>query len=146
MEDELLLQQQGSRFTPKELKDCPECNKPRISFGWCFECETKHWTSENKEIDELIQYTQLSATQHCDYLEWISFEKFEMIKYIGKGGFSSVYSALWTEGPRWYLDNGAQEWSRTGPMQIALKQLDNSKNISSSYINQVCYCIILLTF
>src|SRR6266487_7128706 len=89
--------QQGNKYTPKELKDCPECSKPRISFGWCLECEANsmkenffYWTSGNKEIDELIRYTQLNATQACDYLEWIPFEKFEMVKYIGKGGFSSV--------------------------------------------------------
>jgi hypothetical protein len=35
-----LLYQQGNKFTLKELKDCPECGKPRISFGWCSECET----------------------------------------------------------------------------------------------------------
>ena len=136
--------QQGNKFTPKELKDCPECSKPRISFGWYLECETNsmkknflHWTSENKKLDELIQYTQLDATQTCDYLEWIPFEKFEMVKYIDKGGFSSVYSALWMEGPRWIWDDGAQEWTRAGPMNVALKRLDGSQNISSSYISQV---------
>src|SRR5581483_9789227 len=138
-----------------EQKDCPECCKPRISFGWCIECETNsmkenfpYWTSANKEIDELIRYTQLSATQACDYLEWIPFEKFEMVKYIGSGGFSSVYSALWMEGPRWNWDDGAQEWTRAGPMNVALKRLNNSQNISSSYINQVKiaapYCTILV--
>jgi len=25
--------QQENRYAPKELKDCPECGKPRISFG-----------------------------------------------------------------------------------------------------------------
>ena len=96
-----------------------------------------YWTSGNKEIDELIQYTQLNATQACDYLEWIPFEKFEMVKYIGRGGFSVVYSALWMEGPRWIWDDGAQEWTRAGPMNVALKRLDNSQNISSSYIDRV---------
>ena len=96
-----------------------------------------YWTSGNKQIDELIQYTQLNATQACDYLEWISFEKFEMVKYIGSGGFSSVYSALWMEGPRCIWDDGAQEWTRSGPMNVALKRLDGSQNISSSYINKV---------
>jgi len=93
-----------------EQKDCSECGKPRISFGWCMECETNsmrenfpYWTSANKEIDELIRYTQLNSTQACDYLEWIPFEKFEMVKYIGSGKFSSVYSALWMEGPRWIV-------------------------------------------
>ena len=136
--------QQENKFTPKGLKDCPECGKPRISFGWCKDCETiamkenfHYWTSGNKEIDELIRYTQLKATQACDYLEWISFEKFETVKYIGSGGFSSVYSALWMEGPRWIWDDGAQEWSRAGPMNVALKRLDGSQSVSSSYISQV---------
>ncbi|CAB5198479.1 unnamed protein product [Rhizophagus irregularis] len=127
-----------------EIKDCPECGKPRISFGWCKDCETNsmkenfpYWTSENKEIDDLIHYTQLNASQTCDYLEWIPFEKFEMVRYIGRGGFSSVYSALWLEGPRWIWDDGAQEWTRAGPTHVALKRLDNSLNISSSYIDQV---------
>ncbi|RGB41313.1 kinase-like domain-containing protein [Rhizophagus diaphanus] len=65
------------------------------------------------------------------------FEKFEMIKYIGSGGFGSVYSALWMEGPRWNWDDGAQEWARAGPMTVALKRLDNSQKISSSFINQI---------
>ncbi|PKY52643.1 hypothetical protein RhiirA4_470406 [Rhizophagus irregularis] len=48
----------GNKFTPKELKDCSECeNLP-------------YWTSRNKEIDKLIRYTQLNAaTQACDYLD-----------------------------------------------------------------------------
>src|ERR1041385_9519417 len=127
---------------PKEFEGCPECRKPRISFGWCKECETKsmkvnfsYWTSENKEIDELIRHTQLNASKICDYLEWIPFEKFEMVKYVGSGGFSSVYSAVWMEGPRWIWDDGAQEWTRTGPMKVALKRLDNSQKLSNFYID-----------
>ncbi|CAG8704967.1 11530_t:CDS:2 [Rhizophagus irregularis] len=99
------MEEQGhSKFIPKELKDCPECGKPRISFGWCKDCETNsmkqnflYWTSENKEIDELIRHTQLNASQTCDYLEWIPFEKFEMVKYIGSGGFDDtpkIYAEL----------------------------------------------------
>ena len=47
------------------------------------------------------------------------------------------------EGPRWIWNDVAQEWTRAGPMQVALKRLDNSQNISSSYINQVYYYILL---
>src|SRR4051794_22839045 len=108
--------QQIKISAPRDLKDCPDCGKPRISFGWCKECETNsakenfpHWTSENVMIDELIQYTQLNASQTCDYLEWIPFENFEMVnKYIGGGGVGGVYSAVWMEGPRWIWDDGAQ--------------------------------------
>ena len=128
----------------EEDLSCSDCGKPTTSFGWCVPCENNatrenflHWTSRNKDMDELIHHTQLNASQICDYLEWIPFEKFEMVKYIGTGGFSVVYSALWMEGPRWIWDDGAQEWTRSGPMNVALKRLDNSQNISSSYINQV---------
>ncbi|RIA90087.1 kinase-like domain-containing protein [Glomus cerebriforme] len=124
--------------------NCPECCKPRISFGWCKECETNSmkenfhcWTSENKEIDELIRHTQLNASQSCDYLEWIPFEKFEIFKSIGTGGFSSVDSALWMEGPRWIWDDDAQQWTRAGPTIVALKCLNNSQNISNYYIDQI---------
>src|ERR1051325_1436419 len=139
------------KFIPKENKDCPECGKPRISFGWCKECETnstkenfRYWTSENIEIDELIRHTQLSASQACEYLEWIPFERFDFVKYIGSGGFSSVYSAIWMEGPRRTWDDAAQEWTRTGPTKIALKRLDNSLNISSSYVTQVVFQVYML--
>ena len=101
-----------------------------------------YWTSENKEIDELIRHTQLNASQINDYLEWIPFENFEMVKYIGSGGFSCVYSAVWMEGPRQKWDYTAQEWTRTGPMNVTLKRLNNSLNISSSYINQVNQIVI----
>src|SRR5687767_4373524 len=101
--DENLLQE--NKLISRELNNCPECNKPCISFGWCKECETSamrvnfsYWTSGNESLDELIRHTQMRATQTCDYLEFIPFEKLEMVKYIGNGGFSSVYSAFWLEG------------------------------------------------
>jgi len=102
----------------------------------------KYWTSENKEIDGLIRYTQLNTTQARDYLEWIPFEAFEMVKYIGSGGFSSIYLALWMEGPRWKWDNRLEEWTQTSPIKVVLKRLDNSLNISSSYVDQVIMFIL----
>src|ERR1051325_2609400 len=132
------------KFISREPKDCSDCNNPKISFGWCKECESNslkenfpYWTSENNDINELIRHTQLNVSQACDYLEWIPFERFDFVEYIGSGEFSSVYSAVWMEGPRRTWDDAAQEWTRTGPTKVALKRLDNSLNISSSYINQV---------
>ncbi|RIA92040.1 kinase-like domain-containing protein [Glomus cerebriforme] len=141
---ELDLPYQEIKFAPKEQKNCPDCNLPTTSFGWCMPCETNfmkenffNWSSGNKDIDELIRHTQLNATQICDYFEWIPFESFEMVKYIGSGGFSSVYSALWMEGPRLIWDDTSKEWSRTGPINVVLKRLDNSLNISSSFIDEI---------
>src|SRR6266542_1715614 len=130
-------------------KKCLDCDEPTTSFGWCMKCETNfmkenfpYWTSGNKSIDELIHHIQLNATQACDYLEWIPFEQFEMVKYIGSGGFSDVYSALWMEGPRWIWNYKLKEWTRTGPTKVALKRIDNSLNISTSYIDQVIKLIL----
>ncbi|GBC07325.1 hypothetical protein RclHR1_00740008 [Rhizophagus clarus] len=126
----------------RESENCPDCNKT-TSFGWCISCERifmkekfPYWSSENKDIDKLIRYTQLNASQACDYLEWIPFEAFEMVGYIGSGGLSCIYSALWMEGPRQNWNNITQEWTRTGPIKVALKRLNNSLNISSSYVDQ----------
>ncbi|EXX68695.1 uncharacterized protein OCT59_008946 [Rhizophagus irregularis] len=132
-------------FVPRKSKYCPDCYKhSRISFGWCKDCETDfmkgrfpYWSSGNRDVDELIRHTQLNSSQTCDYLEWIPFEVFDMVKYIGSGGFSSIYSALWMEGPRLNWDDGLQEWTRTGPIKVALKRLDNSINITSSYVEQI---------
>jgi hypothetical protein len=73
-----------------------------------------YWTSGNKEIDELIRYTQLNATQ-VDLVAFIQF-------------------FLWKDL------TGFRMMVRSGPMNVALKRLDNSQNIqniSSSYINQI---------
>ncbi|CAB4381422.1 unnamed protein product [Rhizophagus irregularis] len=72
-----------------------------------------------------------------DYLEWIDFDQFDLIENINKrGAFSSIYSAVWMEGPRWKLDEEAEVWTRTGPIKVILKRLDNSQNMSQKFINQ----------
>ncbi|PKK70884.1 hypothetical protein RhiirC2_779109 [Rhizophagus irregularis] len=59
----------------------------------------------NNDIDELICCTQLKLS------------KFRFIQL------------------RWIWDDGAQEWTRAGPMNVALKLLDNSQNISKHITN-----------
>ncbi|CAB4405187.1 unnamed protein product [Rhizophagus irregularis] len=72
-----------------------------------------------------------------DYLEWIDFDKFYSVKNINKrGAFSSIYSAIWLEGPRWNLDKEAEAWTRNGPIKVILKRLDNSQYMSQEFVNQ----------
>ncbi|CAB4440219.1 unnamed protein product [Rhizophagus irregularis] len=116
----------------------------RTTVAWCNNCDIaflkdnfRNWSSENSKIDELIKYTQLNAKESMDYLEWIDFDQFELIENIDKrGAFSTIYSAIWMEGPRWNLDEEAEIWTRTGPIKVALKHLDNSQNMSQEFINQ----------
>ena len=89
-------------------------------------------------LDGFIRYTQLNANESMDYLEWIEFSQFDLVKNVNKrGSFSSIYSAVWLEGPAWNLDEEADVWTRNGPIKVILKRLDNSHNIDQEFVNQV---------
>jgi serine/threonine protein kinase len=69
--------------------------------------------------------------------EWIPFNQFINIKEIGKGGFATVYSAIWKNGPLYY-DNSKYEYTwNNWYKEVALKCLNNSQNISSEFLNEV---------
>src|SRR5436305_6939531 len=116
-------------------------------IGWSKDCEIhalkgnfKNWTSGNVGIDNFIRHTQLNATESVDYLEHIDFDQFDLIKNTNKGGaFSTVYSTIWMEGLRWVWDEDSEQWTRNGPIKVALKRLNNSQNMSEEYLKQVGY-------
>ncbi|CAG8623596.1 8380_t:CDS:2, partial [Dentiscutata erythropus] len=127
-----------------EARICQDCDREKVSYGWCKFCESEHmrlaftrWQSGNKFIDSLIQRTQINATQVCDYLEYINFDNIEIIEYVDRGGFSSVYKGFWIDGPRWVWDENEDFWRRSGPTKVALKRLDNSQNFSMSFLKQL---------
>ncbi|GBC24389.2 kinase-like domain-containing protein [Rhizophagus irregularis DAOM 181602=DAOM 197198] len=130
---------------PTYYGNCLDCKTQRTTISWCKNCEIAflkenfpNWTSGSSIIDEFIRYTQLNATKSMDYLEWIDFDKFDLVKNINKrGAFSSIYSAIWLEGPRWNLDEEAEVWTRNGPIKVILKRLDNSQYMSQEFVNQV---------
>ena len=128
---------------------CGECNEPGTGERWCQPCNAKRfkesfssWTSGNKDVDKLIQYSQLNATHYRNCLEWISFEKFEDIKYITRGGFGKIYSAKWPEGNIYSWDIENQKWDRWAGKGVALKCLDHSSDISTDFLNEVTNIII----
>ena len=124
---------------------CQDCKRQLAAVSWCDNCDIAHlkenfcnWTSDCSIIDEFIRYTQLNAKENMDYLEWIDFDQFELVKFTNKqGAFSSIYSAVWMEGPMWNLDEKADLWTRNGPTDVILKRLDNSQNMNQEFINQV---------
>src|SRR4051795_7538013 len=98
---------------------CGECNEPGTGYQWCKPCHSKrfkekfkNWTSGNKDIDELIQHSQLNAVHRTKCLEWVHFENFQNVTYITRGGFGKIYSAEWSEGciRCWDIEN--QKWDR----------------------------------
>ena len=73
--------------------------------------------------------------------EWIPYNQFNNIKVIGRGGFATVYSAIWKDGPLIYeYDNGKYKYTRKSykaNKKVALKCLHNSQNITNEFLNEV---------
>ncbi|GBB87992.1 hypothetical protein RclHR1_01450020 [Rhizophagus clarus] len=125
---------------------CENCGKMYTDIGhkWCKPCQIKdieqdfaNWTSENKKIDKLIQEMQLKINKYNDVIvEWIPYDQFDDIKKIGKGGFSTVYSASWTNGPLQYREDH-KKLERKCNEEVALKCLHNSQNITNGFLHEV---------
>ncbi|GBC04728.1 hypothetical protein RclHR1_05830006 [Rhizophagus clarus] len=111
---------------------CGRCNA--IIFQQFF----NNWTSGNSDIDKFIQDSQLSDHSFISKaLEWIPFDRFYDIKYIAKGGFGKVYRAKWIDGYIFRWDDRNKIWERNGQHKfVALKSLNNSKNINLGFINE----------
>ena len=124
------------------------CYKPGDKKVWCKECvprELVEWTSGNHDIDEFIKDTIYNAKFGNKFLEWVPFYRFKNIKQIGEGGFAKVYSATWIDGKaEYYMYNGS--WKKREPesMEVALKRLNESNNISNEYLNEVQYVYLTM--
>ncbi|CAB4441459.1 unnamed protein product [Rhizophagus irregularis] len=113
-----------------------------VKSKWCESCQKcylkenfTNWTSDNEQIDRLIQEMQLRINDHKDIIfEWIPYNQFNCIKEIGEGGFAKVYSARWRDGPLYW---NKKEYTRDLNKTIALKCLNNSQYISTRFLNEV---------
>uniref|UniRef100_U9TQJ2 Uncharacterized protein n=1 Tax=Rhizophagus irregularis (strain DAOM 181602 / DAOM 197198 / MUCL 43194) TaxID=747089 RepID=U9TQJ2_RHIID len=146
---------------------CTKCEQPKTSAEWCQDCNSKRfqhdfdkWTSGNQYIDKFIQETQLKAGNEIEVLEWIPYNRFRNIKYLSKGGFSTVYKAIWLDG--YIVCWGITSWKRytvsfrhynnheivkevKSPLNknekrgfdVVLKSLNNSSNINDDFLNEL---------
>src|ERR1043166_6535623 len=121
----------------EDSKLCPDCNENMLLN--CKQCNAKRfqqdfhkWTSGNKFIDKFIQESQLTAKSSRYILEWIPYNRLTNVKYLDKGGFSTVYKAIWLDGPivNWdyekrQLKRRAYGISNIEGYEVVLKSLDN---------------------
>jgi hypothetical protein len=95
------------------------------------------WASGNEKINDFIQEMQLRISDHDDIVfEWIPYNQFKNIEEIGKGGFATVYSANWKDGPLEY-DEYKGIYKRNPNRAIALKNIYNSQNIDNKFLSEV---------
>ncbi|CAB5385228.1 unnamed protein product [Rhizophagus irregularis] len=92
------------------------------------------WTSGNEEIDDFIQEIELKTNNPDIVFEWIPYNQFDEIKETGKNGYTTVYSAIWKDGPLHYHYG---RYKRDPNKEIILKCLHNSQNPVESIINEV---------
>jgi hypothetical protein len=106
-----------------------------LNYKWCRTCQINSLrtsrTSGNKRIDDFIHEMQLKIDKYYDIVfEWIPYDQFNDIKKVGQGGFATVYSAIWKDGPLEYKKD-IEKYVRCFPnKKIALKCLHNSQNIT----------------
>jgi serine/threonine protein kinase len=80
---------------------------------------------------------RLKINSHLNIIfEWIPYNQFNYIKEIGKGGFATVYSAIWKDGPLKY-DVNEEMCTRVPNKKVALKCLNNSQNMIDEFFNEV---------
>src|ERR1051326_9636739 len=122
---------------------CSGCNEPNTSFTWCKQCNAKRfqqdfhkWTSGNKFIDKFIQESQLNAKHNLHVLEWIPYNRLTNVKYLDKGGFSTVYKAIWLDGHIIYWDYEKQQWGRWTYEINVDSNKDHEDNIISTIIGR----------
>ena len=128
---------------------CEGCKQPNTGNYWCQSCNSKrfqqnfkNWTSENSDVDKLIQESQLNAKNRYEKLEWIEYDRFENIEYITEGGFGKVYKAIWKDGYIKKWDYETNQWKiyediYEDTLFVVLKCLNNSKDITSEFLNEV---------
>ncbi|GES83246.1 kinase-like domain-containing protein [Rhizophagus clarus] len=121
---------------------CKNCGKKytHINYKWCKQCAitTNFFKSKNEKIDNLVQEMRSKINTRLNIVfEWIPYNQFNYIsKEIGKGGFATVYSAIWKDGPLKY-DVDKETYIRISNKKIALKCLDNSQNLIDKFLNEV---------
>ena len=127
---------------------CSKCGKEYTDnynryYSWCKPCQidylkTINLTSGNDKIDNFIQEMQLKIENAGDIVfEWIPYNQFSDIKEIGRGGFATVYLAIWKDGPSKY-DKHTEKYAKPSPnYEVALKYLHNSQNITNEFLNEV---------
>jgi hypothetical protein len=130
--------------TKYKKKQCSECNKVRIPSKnnhqicyTCFHAKKRIRPSGNKVIDDFIRHTHTNyPNKNNGKMIFVPYNKFKNIELIGEGGFSKIYKATWIDSK--ISDDNTIDYSLQNKSKIvALKKLNNSKNITSKELNEV---------
>ncbi|PKY24792.1 kinase-like protein [Rhizophagus irregularis] len=122
---------------------CENCNQECLATTYCEICVQNYlkenfsnWTSGNVIIDNLIQECQMKAIAPDLIPEWIPYDSFKNIKYLTKGGFSEIYTAIWINGRFIEWNSERQQLKRLGRQIVILKRLENVEYANQSWFEE----------
>ena len=135
-------------FNEGTKRICENCGQECLATLYCEYCvrnylkdNFSHWTSENDDIDSLIQECQMKTLRPDKIVEWIPYNNLQNIKYLTKGGFSEIYTADWIDGCYFEWDSRKQQLIRqfeSGVQYVVLKRLENVESANRSWLEEVC--------
>ncbi|RGB28640.1 hypothetical protein C1646_673084 [Rhizophagus diaphanus] len=109
-------------------------------YSGSWDNKNKIWKRKDQNMFVILKILNNPAT-HNDVrkkLEWIPYDRFYDIKYIAKGGFGKVYRTKWIDGYINKWDDRNQDWKRKYQnMVVALKSLNNSKDVTLEFMNEI---------
>ncbi|POG60245.1 kinase-like domain-containing protein [Rhizophagus irregularis DAOM 181602=DAOM 197198] len=101
------------------------------------------WISGNKKIDDFIQEMQSNIKEYGDIVfEWIPYCQLDKINEINKNDSTTVYSAIWKDGPLYFNCNNLK-YTRDSCKEVALKCLHNSQDLIEFVINEAEYYLLI---
>ncbi len=128
----------------ENYNQCNQCSKKRRPLKEnhqiciiCYQANLLYKPSGNKIIDEFIKDTQINFVQESSRMKFIPYNQFKDIEKIDEGGFSEIYKATWINGPPYWNEEKEDFEYKDPNIIVVLKQLNNSKNITSKELNEV---------
>jgi hypothetical protein len=82
-------------------------------------------------------------------VEWIPYDDLQNVKYLTKGGYSDIYTAIWIGGCYDEWDSREKQLIRLGDHNVILKELENIESANRSWFEEVYnlkYYIIIYNF
>jgi hypothetical protein len=142
-----ILYNEGGRRT------CKNCYDECLATLYCEYCVRNYlksnfsnWTSENNDIDNLIQQCQLKTLEPNRIVEWIPYNNLQNIKYLTKGGCSKIYTAYWIDGRYDEWNMKKKQLKRYGGYYVILKKLKNVESANRSWFEEVYHTVIKKVF
>ncbi|GES80076.1 kinase-like domain-containing protein [Rhizophagus clarus] len=131
-------------YNEGERRIYENCNQECLATLYCEYCirnylksNFSNWTSGNHDIDNLIQKCQMETLMPNMVVEWIPYNDLKDIKYLTKGGFSEIYTAIWVDGGYEEWDSKEQKLERVRGQCAILKELKNVENANQKWFEEV---------